>query len=161
MKTTVKITSFYTPQNYRPEFSVAYLMLRNKSIYQRLGDMKLSPLGITAAQMSVLMMISYGSSATISSISQCLGVDPAATVRIVQKLEKIGLLSKASSKHDRRVIELRLTAAGKKMSKSIPPIWCQLLNHSLAGFSDKELEQFKSFLMRVEKNNLLQLEDAL
>jgi DNA-binding MarR family transcriptional regulator len=157
----LKVSEFYTPQNYRPEFSVAYLMLRNKSVYQRLGDMKLSQLGITAAQMSVLMMISYGSSATISSISQALGVDPAATVRVVQKLEKNKLVSKVPSKEDKRVIELRLTSAGKKISQSIPPVWCNLLNQSLAGFTNQEFEQFKNFLMRIEKNNISQLEGGL
>jgi DNA-binding MarR family transcriptional regulator len=160
-KASPSTARFYTSENYRPEGSVAYLMLRNKSIYQRLGDMRLAELGITAAQMSVLMMISYGNKATISTISQALGVDPAATVRIVQKLEKMNLVSKVPSKNDGRVIQLLLTSAGKKKSKMIPLIWCELLNDSLAGFTATEFEQFKSFLMRVEKNNLLQLEGAV
>ena len=152
------ITPFYTPENYRPQGSVAYLTLRNKSSYQRLGDLRLADLGITAAQMSVLVLISHTEASTISAISQSLGVNAAATVRVVQKLEKMKLVKKAPSKKDRRVIGLSLTAAGKQIVISIPPLWCELLNQSLKGFTEKEFEQLRDFLLRIEKNNLQQLE---
>ena len=158
MKNINPSPSFYTPDNYSPQGSVAYLMLRNKSCYQRLGDLKLADLGITAAQMSVLLLISHTELATISSLSQSLGVNAAATVRVVQKLEKMQLLQKAPSKKDGRVIGLSLTAAGKKTAKSIPPLWCDLLNQSLHGFTKKEFDQLRDFLLRIEKNNLRQLE---
>ena len=156
--TSPSITPFYTPENYRPQGSVAYLTLRNKSSYQRLGDLRLADLGITAAQMSVLVLISHTEASTISAISQSLGVNAAATVRVVQKLEKMKLVKKAPSKKDRRVIGLSLTAAGKQIVISIPPLWCELLNQSLKGFTEKEFEQLRDFLLRIEKNNLQQLE---
>ena len=151
-------SSFYTPDNYHPQRSVAYLMLRNKSSYQRLGDLRLADLGITAAQMSVLLLVSHSEAATISSLSQALGVNAAATVRVVQKLEKMKLIQKVPSKKDGRVIGLSLTAAGKKAAISIPPLWCNLLNQSLNGFTQKEFDQLRDFLLRIEKNNLQQLE---
>lgn len=157
----VSVFEPYKPDTLSPSGSVAYLMLRNKSLYQRLGDMKLEPLGITAAQMSVLMMISYSQESTISSLSQSLGIDPAAAVRLVQKLERMKLVSKASSRKDRRVVQLKLTPQGQKVRLAIPPLWCELLNDSLAGFTREEFEQFKQFLLRVEKNNLMILEGAV
>lgn len=160
-KDNLSISKFYRPDNYRPQSSVAYMMLRNKSLYQRLGDMKLAELGITAAQMSVLIIISHSEVATISSISQSLGVDPAATVRVVQKLVAMELVGKTPSKKDGRVITLSLSINGGKVAKSISPRWCALLNQSLAGFTAKEFQQFKDFLVRIEKNNLLQLEGFL
>jgi DNA-binding MarR family transcriptional regulator len=150
-------TEFYKPETLRSRDSVAYLMLRNKSLYQRLGDMKLDVLGITAAQMSLLMMVSYSDESTVSSLSQELGINPSATVRIVQKLVRIKLIKKVVSKNDGRVVQLVLTAEGKRVRESIPPIWCGLLNQSLNGFTLKEFEQFKKYLLRVEQNNLLQI----
>ena len=152
---------FYTPESYQPQMSVAYLMLRNKSIYQRVGDVKLAELGVTAAHMSVMVIISHAEFSTISSVSQALGVDPAAIVRVVQKLVSMKLIRKEQSKKDGRVIGLSLTADGIKITKLIAPVWCDLLNQSLSGFTKKEFEQLKDFLFRIEKNNLLQLEDAL
>lgn len=150
----------YKSDTLSPNGSVAYLMLRNKSLYQRLGDLKLEPLGITAAQMSVLMMISYGEESTISSLSLSLGIDPAAAVRLVQKLERMNLVNKVVSKKDRRVVQLKLTPQGQRIRAAIPPLWCELLNDSLKGFTREEFEQFKKYLHRVEKNNLMMLEGA-
>ena len=151
---------FYKPDNYHPQSSVAYLLVRNKSIFQRLADTKLAELGISAAQMSVLILVSYVDDASITSVSQLLGVNSAATLRVVHKLESMGLIKRIPSKKDGRVIRLSLTLGGKKLAKLIPPRWCDLLNGSLAGFTTKEFEQFKDFLARVEKNNLLQLESV-
>jgi DNA-binding MarR family transcriptional regulator len=159
--TTSSPVQFYSVNNYTPQASVAYLMIRNKSIYQRVADMKLAHLGITSSQMGVLMMIAHNENATISLISQLLGSDAAAIVRIVHKLEDQLLIQKVSSKTDRRVTHLLLTAEGKRLMKQVPIILSELLNHSLAGFTVQEFEQFKDFLSRVEKNNLHQLKDAL
>lgn len=152
---------FYSVNNYRPHASVAYLMMRNKSIYQRVADMKLAHLGITSSQMSVLMMIAHNENATISSVSQLLGSDAAAIVRIVHKLEAQLLIQRLPSKTDRRVTHLLLTAEGKRLMKQIPSVLSELLNHSLAGFTVQEFEQFKDFLLRVEENNLQQLKATL
>jgi MarR family transcriptional regulator, multiple antibiotic resistance protein MarR len=159
-KTTFPTTHFYTPETYTPQGSLVYLMVRNKSIYQRLADMRLADLGITASQMSVLMMVGHGEKATISSISQLWGINAAATVRIVQKLEEMQLIKKLPSNKDGRVTHLSLTTTGKRLIKYIPDRLCDLLNHSLMGFTLKEFEQLKSFLLRIEANNLQQLKEA-
>jgi DNA-binding MarR family transcriptional regulator len=121
--------------------------LRNKSIFQRLADIKLAKLGITASQMGVLMMIDYADSATVSLVTQLLGHTPAATVRMVQKLEDLGYVAKLPDGND-----------GKKLKEVIPAHLCEFLNDSLAGFSNQEFKQFKDYLLRIEKNNLQQLE---
>lgn len=159
-KTVLPPTPFYMPKTYTPQGSLVYLMVRNKSIYQRLADMRLSDLGITASQMSILMMIGHGEKATISSISQIWGINAAATVRMVQKLEAMRLIKKLPSNKDGRVTHLSLTASGRDLIKHIPDRLCDLLNHSLMGFTLKEFEQLKSFLLRIETNNLRQLEEA-
>ena len=152
---------FYSEKNYSPQASVAYLMIRNKSIYQRVADMKLAHLGITSSQMSVLIMIAHNENATISLVSQLVGSDAAAIVRIVHKLESQLLIQKLPSKTDRRVTHLLLTGKGKRLMKQVLIVLSELLNHSLAGFTEQEFEQFKDFLLRVEKNNLHQLKATL
>jgi DNA-binding MarR family transcriptional regulator len=151
---------FYTPESYTPQGSLVYLMIRNKSIYQRLADMKLADLNITASQMSMLMMIAHGEKATISSISQLLGINAAATVRVVQKLELMQLIQKLPSSRDGRVTYLSLSAKGKRLIKDIPDRLCDLLNDSLKGFTLEEFDQLKSYLLRIEANNLQQFKDS-
>ena len=153
-------TEFYTPEAYTPQGSLVYLMVRNKSLYQRLADMRLADLGITASQVGILMMVGHGEKATISSISQIWGINAAATVRMVQKLETMQLIKKLPSNKDGRVTHLSLTTTGKRLIKRIPARLCDLLNHSLMGFTLKEFDQLKSYLLRMEANNLQQLRDS-
>lgn len=153
-------TEFYTPEAYTPQGSLVYLMVRNKSLYQRLADMRLADLGITASQVGILMMVGHGEKATISSISQIWGINAAATVRMVQKLETMQLIKKLPSNKDGRVTHLSLTTTGKRLIKRIPARLCDLLNHSLMGFTLKEFDQLKSYLLRIEANNLQQLRDS-
>jgi DNA-binding MarR family transcriptional regulator len=157
MKST-SVNRFYEPKSYHPRESIAYLILRNKSIFQRLADIKLAKLGITASQMGVLMMIDYADSATVSLVTQLLGHTPAATVRMVQKLEDLGYVAKLPDGNDGRKSKLSLTKSGKKLKEAIPAHLCEFLNDSLAGFSNQEFKQFKDYLLRIEKNNLQQLE---
>jgi DNA-binding MarR family transcriptional regulator len=153
-------TEFYTPEAYTPQGSLVYLMVRNKSLYQRLADMRLADLGITASQVGILMMVGHGEKATISSISQIWGINAAATVRMVQKLETMQLIKKLPSNKDGRVTHLSLTTTGKRLIKRIPARLCDLLNHSLMGFTLKEFDQLKRYLLRIEANNLQQLRDS-
>ena len=159
-KITVPTTEFYTPEAYTPQGSLVYLMVRNKSLYQRLADMRLADLGITASQVGILMMVGHGEKATISSISQIWGINAAATVRMAQKLETMQLIKKLPSNKDGRVTHLSLTTTGKRLIKRIPDRLCDLLNHSLMGFTLKEFDQLKSYLLRIEANNLQQLRDS-
>ena len=153
-------TEFYTPEAYTPQGSLVYLMVRNKSLYQRLADMRLADLGITASQVGILMMVGHGEKATISSISQIWGINAAATVRMVQKLETMELIKKLPSNKDGRVTHLSLTTTGKRLIKRIPARLCDLLNHSLMDFTLKEFDQLKRYLLRIEANNLQQLRDS-
>jgi MarR family transcriptional regulator, multiple antibiotic resistance protein MarR len=95
--------------SYGFERSVVYLMVRNKIIYQRLVDAKFSDMGITSSQMNVLMTIADYKKTTASNISKILGVNPAATVRTIHKLESMNLIVKLKSMDDRRIIYLSLT----------------------------------------------------
>ena len=122
--------------------------------------MKLADLHITASQMSVLMMIAHGEKATISSISQLWGINAAATVRMVQKLELLQLIQRLPSSRDGRVTHLSLSAKGKRLIKNIPERLCDLLNDSLIGFTLEEFDQLKSYLFRIEANNLQQFKDS-
>ena len=160
-KPTSSLTiEFYKPETYRLQGSIVYSMVRNKLIYERLADSKLVDLGITASQMRVLMMIAHTERATVSSISSCLANNAAASVRTIDKLQRNGWIKRSQSERDKRVTYLSLTVAGRKLSKAIPSRLCGLLNNSLEGFTHQEFELFKSFLMRIENNNLRQLEGA-
>ena len=53
---------------------------------------------------------------------------------------------------DRRVVNIELTDEGRAAAQQVPEILCRVQNQHLAGFSEAEWEQLKSYLRRILDN---------
>ena len=153
--------TFYKPQEYRLEESIVFLMLRNQLTFERLADLRLAHLGITSSQMRVLLLAAYAESTTASTISRLMGSHAASVVRTIDRLEAKGWLQRARSCEDRRLVNLCLTDAGKKIAAQIPNYLCETLNASLDGFTEEEFKLLKRLLNKITENNFRQLGNEL
>jgi DNA-binding MarR family transcriptional regulator len=73
----------------------------------------LAAINIGPAQYSVLVVIAANAGASQSQIAFTLGIERARLVRVLDKLEKRGLLERLGSPKDRRTHALRLTRKGQ------------------------------------------------
>jgi DNA-binding MarR family transcriptional regulator len=73
--------------------------------------------------------------------------------RMLDRLEEKGLIHRARSDKDRRVMCLELTEAGWDLYPLMPPVAIKVLNTHLRGFTRDELELFKGFLNRMRANS--------
>jgi DNA-binding MarR family transcriptional regulator len=145
---------FYKPETYKLEESVVFLMVKNQLIFERIADQRLLPLGITASQMRVLMIIHRFELPTASQIASMYGSHAAAIVRTIDKLELKGWIKRIRSTTDRRVIHLSTTPKGRQLLEKIPEHLCEMLNLSLDGFDDEDFQLLKKLLLQIAKNNL-------
>ena len=151
---------FYSQSKDRgAEESLAFLMVKNALIFERLADIRLAPLDITSSQTRVLMMIGCAGFTMASVIAKRMGSNAAGVVRSIDKLEKKGWIERVRSEEDRREVHLHLTEAGEKLINQIPLYMNETLNDSLRGFSQNEFEGFIKQLKRVAENNLAQLHE--
>lgn len=146
-------------ENQEPEESLAFLMIKNALIFERLADIRLAPLDITSSQTRVLMMIGCAGFTMASVIAKKMGSNAAGVVRSIDKLEAKGWIERVRSKEDRREVHLHLTAAGKKLISQIPMHMNESLNSSLQGFSRQEFDALIKSLKKVADNNLAQLQE--
>ena len=72
--------------------------------------------------------------------------------RAIDRLEAKGLLRRDRSQLDRRVVDLRLTDAGRDAAQLVPPVLAEVLNAHLAGFSPAEWRQLIDLLQRMLAN---------
>lgn len=79
-----------------------------------------------------------------------LDMTTAAAVFWVNALERDGLAKRFSDKTDKRKVEVRLTAKGKRMRDRLRPEIAKVHAVVFAQFSVEELEQFHSMLTRIE-----------
>ncbi|NUT36151.1 MAG: winged helix DNA-binding protein [Hamadaea sp.] len=94
---------------------------------QREGNRRLAadlrPLGVTPAQAEVLRLLDDRAPLTLSGLGELLvcesGTNPS---RLVDRLVTAGLVGRAESAHDRRQVELTLTARGRRLAREVARI---------------------------------------
>ncbi|MBM3526526.1 MAG: winged helix-turn-helix transcriptional regulator [Alphaproteobacteria bacterium] len=77
----------------------------------------LGRIDVRPAQYSVLAVIAANSDPSQSDVAQLLGIERARLVRLLDRLERRGLLRRFPSSKDRRSHALRLTPAGQRLLK--------------------------------------------
>jgi DNA-binding MarR family transcriptional regulator len=72
-------------------------------------------LGLTPERASLLSVLAFAGPRTIGQLASIERVSPPAITRIVTALEGAGLAERIRSNEDRRVVHVRVTAAGRRL----------------------------------------------
>lgn len=140
--------------DYQLSESVDYLISRVKSSMSSLVTQRtMAELGITGHQASVLFMVASGKCLLAVELAREYGVDASAVTRLLDRLEKRGLLTRARSDEDRRVVRLALTAEGQAIAARMPAVFTGVTEKLLSGFTSEEAGFLKSLLRRVLANS--------
>ena len=83
------------------------------------------------------------------------GIDNGAMTRMLDRLEAKDFVIRQRSKNDRRVVNVALTAKGRKIAMDIPPVIGDVLNQQLKGFTHGEFKLIKNLLQRFLANGEL------
>jgi DNA-binding MarR family transcriptional regulator len=156
---TAKVTAaagqdFYTPAEYRPEESVAYLMRRLIGNFASEVAHELDPRGLTNAQWVPLYKLHLGHGTTAAELARNCELDAGAMTRTLDRLEAKNLIKRVRSSEDRRVVNLELTDEGRHAAGQIPEALCKVLNAHLRGFGRAEVELLKAMLLRMLENGI-------
>lgn len=140
--------------DYKLYESVGYLLGRVRStMWNIVTQQTMAGLGITATQASIIFMLASGRSLVAADLAREYGIDASAVTRLVNRLEKRGLLVRERSNADRRMVKLALTAQGVVVAEQIPEIFTHVLDVLLTRFTPEEIGFFKSMLRRIMKNS--------
>ncbi|HZZ13361.1 MAG TPA: MarR family winged helix-turn-helix transcriptional regulator [Paraburkholderia sp.] len=139
---------------YQLNESVGYLLSRVRSTMSNLVTQRsMAELGITSQQGSILFMVASGKCLLAAELAREYGIDASAVTRLVDRLEKRGLLTRVRSNEDRRVVRLALTPEGHAIAGKMPGIFNGVLDDLLGGFTAEEVGFLKSMLRRVLVNS--------
>lgn len=108
----------------------------------------LAPLGLTTKHFGVLLLIDRDGVSTQRDLIAETGSDKAGMVRTVEDLERLGYLGRTRSRTDKRVTELRLTAAGEKAFATARGVAGKTVRELFGMFSPAELETLEELLSR-------------
>ena len=143
---------FHTPGQFRPDESFGYLMRHILSSVRERANQRLALHDLTYEQWLPLFKLSMNEGNTVAGLARELEIDAGAMTRAVDRLEAKGLVRRERSSQDRRVVELTLTAEGRRVARKVPPVLSEVLNGHLAGFSHAEWQQLLALLRRMLAN---------
>ena len=150
----------YTSKNYTSEDSIGRLIADVSGRLLAAFDGEMTGMGITGAQWVILMRIATGCGSTAAELCRFSRYDTGSMTRMLDRLEEKGLIRRARSDKDRRVVCLELTGAGRDLYPLLPPVAIKVLNAHLRDFTWDELDQFKGFLNRMRANSEQPTQDS-
>ena len=103
-------------------------------------DRRLRPLGFSHSRWLLLLHLSRNDGCTHSELAHSMEIEAATLVKLVDHMEKEGLLKRCASETDRRVKHLRLSEAGKEVVENIRSYAADLRKEVLSGLSQAEIK---------------------
>jgi len=122
-----------------------------KAMYEEF-ERELAPLGLTAAQALVLIVLAEDADATAASMCRTLSHDAGAMTRLVDKLEELGVVRRVREARDRRSARLQLTKEGAALHARVRRVQVAVLNKMLSGFTRAEARTLETLLERILHN---------
>lgn len=82
-------------------------------------SIRLADLGLTGSEANALAHLADGHGWTVSELSAAAGSRPTTLTSVLDRLEGRGLVTRGSAPRDRRVVLIKLTAAGREAAAAI------------------------------------------
>lgn len=140
---------YYTPGNYTMRNSVGYLMrmCTNRVLPQM--EALFADQELTFSQWTTLVALQDGRIRTAGDLAHNICHDAGSLTRLVDEMERRGLVARGRSDTDRRVVTLSLTARGRALVEQLAPRVMHFWNGLLSGFSHAEVDTLINLLTRL------------
>ncbi|HEY8607899.1 MAG TPA: MarR family transcriptional regulator [Noviherbaspirillum sp.] len=135
-------------EEYRVDDSVGYLLNRARLKLAKAFDDVLAEYEITHAQGGIILMLATGKYETAAELVRELYSDSASMTRMIDRLEKRGLVQRVRRSDDRRAVSLRLTAQGRALSRKLPQVYAAQLAASFSVLSATEIDTLRGLLRK-------------
>lgn len=116
---------------------------------------RLQNTSITRVQWIALYYLKTQNRISQNDLSKLMNVKDSSAGRLIDRLERDGLIKRERNDNDRRVIYISLTDKGDKLISDLIPIGIQFNNDLLEGIDEKELliydKVLKKMLSNIEK----------
>jgi DNA-binding MarR family transcriptional regulator len=135
-----------------PAEEAVVAVLRTASLLRRALNRRVESQGISAAQYNVLRILRGAGEDGLPTLAvrDRLVEEAPGITRLIDKLEKAGLVTRLNDKKDRRTVRCRITAAGLRVLEELEPAMQEVQHLVHAGIPDAEsLRQFLGRLASV------------
>ncbi|MCF2875749.1 MULTISPECIES: MarR family winged helix-turn-helix transcriptional regulator [unclassified Tenacibaculum] len=113
---------------------------------------KSKKIDLTTEQWAILNRLNENSALTQKEVAKITFKDNANITRIVDKLEKKGLIERLADPNDRRAWKISITKEGKNIRNQIEPLAIEVLKKATNGLTNKQVDDFNRTSNVILKN---------
>lgn len=128
--------------------------------FARLVDAPLRGLGLSYAQVPVLVALKEGTAMSQAELVRISQVEQSSMAQLLARMERDGLIQRTPDPHDARSRQVVLSAAGRRQLAPSRDVMAKASASALEGFSAQECAQLHQWLARIEANIQHALETA-
>lgn len=132
--------------------TISYLMVKVCRAHRCLAGALLADYGLHVGQEVLLMYLWEYDGRPQSELVDLMAVEPPTLTRMLNRLEKSGLLERHRDQIDARVCRIYLTEAGWALKEPIQRIWRELEARTMANLAIEERVLLRRLLMQVRRN---------
>lgn len=134
------------------DFLPYQLSIASNAVSGRIAEQYRARFDLNVPEWRIMAVLGDGGAMTQRELATATLMDKVAVNRACKVLEDRGLAARSPNESDGRSHHLELTGTGTEMHGRIMPLAKAMEAEILAGFSDGEMAQFRSFLARVRKS---------
>jgi len=138
--------------DFPPDQSVGYLMRETHRAFLRALAARVSRHGVSIGMWYFLRALWEEDGLTQRELSRKVRMMEPTTATALESMERHGLISRTRNSEDRRKINIRLTAKGKRLRNVLLPYAMEVNRVALAGIPAKEIPLLREQLNRIKRN---------
>jgi MarR family transcriptional regulator for hemolysin len=132
--------------------SLGYWICATAKVYERAIHQELLPEGITHRQCQVLGWLALEKELSQVDLADCMGIEPPTLVRILDRMERDGLLTRESCEGDRRKKLIRALPKASTVWKKIAACARRVRERAGRGMSQLQKQELNDLLALVQQN---------
>ena len=141
---------YYTVETLEPGKSIGFLVKRCGVLMTQIAERHFESTSVSFTQWTALMRLCVQAGhMSATQLSKEIGYDMGALTRVVDELERRGLVRRERSRRDRRAVEIAITAAGRRQTEIAKRVVVKLLNELLETYSDAEIATLIDLMQRM------------
>lgn len=134
------------------EDDIGYLLARTHRSMRHALIARLEPLGITYPQFQVLNALCEQDGISQTVIAQKVNMNPSVLARILDRMERAGLIERVEDPEDLRAKRVMVTARGCALQAEFAPQRDAVLMQAITGMADEEVRGLKQRLNTIYDN---------
>ncbi len=132
--------------------SLDFLLAQVSRLHHYRAHEMLERLGLYRGQPPLIFALQEQDGLTHGELAERLGITPATTTRMIQRMEKAGFVKCQPDAGDQRVSRVYLTRAGRAVHSKLEALFRQMEVENLRGFNKEEQVVLRGFLLRLREN---------